>query len=82
MHVLRDLADAERLKTAITPGARLAIVGGGHVGLEVAASAVDLGAHPTVLEREDRILARVASPPLNKTGTGDDNPMLIDEVAV
>jgi 3-phenylpropionate/trans-cinnamate dioxygenase ferredoxin reductase subunit len=43
MHVPRDLADAERLKTAITPGARLAIVGGGYVGLEVAASAVDLG---------------------------------------
>jgi len=65
LHVLRDLADAERLKAAIAPGARLAIVGGGYVGLEVAASAVELGAHPIVLEREDRILARVASPPLS-----------------
>jgi 3-phenylpropionate/trans-cinnamate dioxygenase ferredoxin reductase subunit len=65
MHVLRDLADAERLKAAIVPGARLAIIGGGYVGLEVAASAVELGAHPVVLEREDRILARVASPPLS-----------------
>ena len=65
MHVLRSLADAERLQTAIQPGARLAIVGGGYVGLEVAASAIELGAHPTVLEREDRILARVASPPLS-----------------
>lgn len=65
MHVLRDLADAERLKAAIVPGVRLAIIGGGYVGLEVAASAVELGAHPVVLEREDRILARVASPPLS-----------------
>jgi len=65
LHVLRDLADAERLKAAIAPGTRLAIVGGGYVGLEVAASAVELGAHPVVLEREDRILARIASPPLS-----------------
>ncbi len=65
MHVLRSLADAERLKAAIQPGARLAIVGGGYVGLEVAASAIELGALPTVLEREDRILARVASPALS-----------------
>jgi len=65
MHVLRSLADAERLKGAITPGAPLAIVGGGYVGLEVAASAAELGAHPVVLEREDRILARVASPALS-----------------
>jgi len=65
MHVLRNLADAERLKSAIRPGARLAIVGGGYVGLEVAASAVELGARPVVLEREDRILARVASPALS-----------------
>jgi 3-phenylpropionate/trans-cinnamate dioxygenase ferredoxin reductase subunit len=66
LHMLRDLADAERLKEAIAPGRRLAIIGGGYVGLEVAASAVELGAHPTVLEREDRILARVASPPLSR----------------
>ncbi len=65
MYVLRDLADAERLKMTMVPGARLAIVGGGYVGLEVAASAIEMGAHPTVLEREDRILARVASPPLS-----------------
>jgi 3-phenylpropionate/trans-cinnamate dioxygenase ferredoxin reductase subunit len=65
LHVLRDLADAERLKATIAPGTRLAIVGGGYVGLEVAASAIELGAHPIVLEREDRILARVASPPLS-----------------
>jgi 3-phenylpropionate/trans-cinnamate dioxygenase ferredoxin reductase subunit len=66
MHVLRDLADAERLRPAITPGARLAIIGGGYIGLEVAASAIELGAHPIVIEREDRILARVASPPLSR----------------
>ena len=57
---LRTAADAERLKAALGPGRRLAIIGGGYVGLEAAASARALGAEATVLERENRILARVA----------------------
>jgi 3-phenylpropionate/trans-cinnamate dioxygenase ferredoxin reductase subunit len=62
---LRSIADADRLKAALRPGARLAIVGGGFIGLEVAASARTLGADVTVIEREDRILARVACPLLS-----------------
>lgn len=57
---LRTAADADRLKTALRPGAKLAIIGGGYVGLEVAASARTLGAEATVIERESRLLARVA----------------------
>lgn len=57
---LRTAADAEALKAALGEGRRLAIIGGGYVGLEVAASARALGAHAMVLERETRILARVA----------------------
>jgi 3-phenylpropionate/trans-cinnamate dioxygenase ferredoxin reductase subunit len=63
---LRSQADAERLKASIAPGKRLAIVGGGYVGLEVAASARALGAEATVIEREPRILARVACPLLSE----------------
>jgi 3-phenylpropionate/trans-cinnamate dioxygenase ferredoxin reductase subunit len=62
---LRTAADAEMLKAAIAPGKRLMIVGGGYVGLEVAASARALGAEATVIEREPRILARVACPILS-----------------
>jgi 3-phenylpropionate/trans-cinnamate dioxygenase ferredoxin reductase subunit len=57
---LRTVADAEILKASIAPGKRLAIVGGGYVGLEVAASARALDAEAVVIEREPRILARVA----------------------
>jgi 3-phenylpropionate/trans-cinnamate dioxygenase ferredoxin reductase subunit len=57
---LRSAADAEGLKAALGPGKRLAIVGGGYIGLEVAASARALGAEATVIEREPRLLARVA----------------------
>jgi 3-phenylpropionate/trans-cinnamate dioxygenase ferredoxin reductase subunit len=57
---LRTAADAERLKAAVGPGKTLAVVGGGYIGLEVAASGRALGAEVVVLEREERLLARVA----------------------
>ncbi|MBI1404636.1 MAG: ferredoxin reductase [Caulobacter sp.] len=57
---LRTAADAEQLKAALGPGKHLAVVGGGYVGLEAAASARALGAEAVVLEREPRVLARVA----------------------
>lgn len=62
---LRTLADAEKLKAALGPGKRLAVVGGGYVGLEAAASARALGAGAVVIERMDRVLARVASKTLS-----------------
>lgn len=62
---LRTLADAEKLKAALGPGKRLAVVGGGYVGLEAAASARALGAEAVVIERMDRVLARVASETLS-----------------
>ena len=57
---LRTAADAELLKSTVGPGKRLAVVGGGYIGLEVAASGRALGAEVVVLERETRLLARVA----------------------
>ena len=57
---LRTAADAEALKAALGPGKTVAIVGGGSIGLEAAASARSLGANVIILEREARILARVA----------------------
>ncbi|MDQ8028599.1 MAG: FAD-dependent oxidoreductase [Brevundimonas sp.] len=67
---LRTLADAERVKAALGPGKRLAVVGGGYVGLEAAASARALGAEAVVIERMDRVLARVASETLSAFFTG------------
>lgn len=62
---LRTAADAEALKHKLGPGKRLVVVGGGYVGLEVAASARALGAEVTVVEREARLLARVAGEALS-----------------
>jgi 3-phenylpropionate/trans-cinnamate dioxygenase ferredoxin reductase subunit len=63
---LRTVADAEAIRAALSPGARLAVVGGGYIGLEVAASARALGAQVVVFEREPRLLARVASVELSE----------------
>ena len=57
---LRDVADAEALKAVLATGRTLAVIGGGYVGLECAASARALGAEAVVFERAPRILARVA----------------------
>ena len=58
VQVLRSAADAEVLKLALGPGKRLAVVGGGYIGLEAAASARALGAEAVVIEALPRILAR------------------------
>lgn len=58
---LRTLADAVALGAASPPGARLVILGGGTIGLEVAASLRAAGVTVTVVERAHRLLARTAS---------------------
>ncbi len=65
LHELRSMSDAEGLKGTLEHGRRLAIIGGGYVGLEVAASARACGADVVVIERESRVLARVACEPLS-----------------
>ncbi|CAN5349126.1 FAD-dependent oxidoreductase [soil metagenome] len=62
---LRSTVDAQALKQALTPGRILAVVGGGYVGLEAAASARSIGCEVVVIEREARVLARVAAAPLS-----------------
>lgn len=57
---LRTADDADKLKAAVGPSRKLAIVGGGYIGLEAAATAIALGAEAVVIEREARLLARVA----------------------
>jgi 3-phenylpropionate/trans-cinnamate dioxygenase ferredoxin reductase subunit len=59
---LRGLADVEHIQPKMIPGRRLVIVGAGYIGLEAAAVACQLGLEVTVLEMEQRALARVTSP--------------------
>jgi 3-phenylpropionate/trans-cinnamate dioxygenase ferredoxin reductase subunit len=62
---LRTLADARVLRDWLVETRRLVIVGAGYIGLEVAAVATAAGVPVTVLEREERVLNRVASSELS-----------------
>ena len=72
--VLRTAADAFSIRNEFqSPGLpaasekkRIVVIGGGYIGLETAASLRKLGAEVTVLEREERILARITAPEMSK----------------
>lgn len=56
-HVLRTLADADRLRKALREGTKFVVIGGGFLGLETAATARVLGAEVTVIEPTPHPLA-------------------------
>lgn len=62
IYTLRTLADVDALRLQLVPGARLVVVGGGYIGLEVAAAARNWDLDVTVLEAAPRVLARVTAP--------------------
>lgn len=55
---LRTHNDALTLRGMLQPGKRLAVIGGGFIGLEVAASARKLGADVVLIEGLERVLKR------------------------
>jgi 3-phenylpropionate/trans-cinnamate dioxygenase ferredoxin reductase subunit len=59
---LRTIEDSERIKAQLSPGRRVAIIGGGWIGLEVAAAARTAGCDVVVVEALDRPLVRVLGP--------------------
>ncbi|MDG9706339.1 NAD(P)/FAD-dependent oxidoreductase [Streptomyces sp. DH37] len=62
---LRTLADARRLRRGLRGGARhVVVVGGGFVGLELAATARALGHEVTVVEALRRVMSRAVSDPM------------------
>ena len=66
VHYLRTLDDAARLAPVLTSGRRLAIIGAGFVGLEIAATAAAAGVEVTVLEAVPVPLARVVGPEMGE----------------
>jgi NADPH-dependent 2,4-dienoyl-CoA reductase/sulfur reductase-like enzyme len=59
VHSLRTLEDARRLRVELRPGARLAVVGAGFIGQEVAATARRLGVEVTMIEALETPLAPI-----------------------
>jgi 3-phenylpropionate/trans-cinnamate dioxygenase ferredoxin reductase component len=62
IHYLRNLADADGLRADLGVARRLVVIGAGYIGLEVAASARQLGLDVTVIEAMDRPMQRVVAP--------------------
>ena len=59
---LRGIEDVDILRPHLVKGSRLAVVGGGYIGLEVAAVAVKHGLDVTVVEFAPRVMERSVSP--------------------
>ena len=66
VHYLRSIADVDLLRPLFVEGARLAVVGGGYIGLEVAAVGIKLGLDVTVFEALERVMARAVSRELSQ----------------
>lgn len=62
---LRSIADVDRIRDALGRHDRLAVIGAGYIGLEVAAVARAMGKTVTVIEAQDRVLKRVVSPAIS-----------------
>jgi 3-phenylpropionate/trans-cinnamate dioxygenase ferredoxin reductase subunit len=64
VHLLRTHADATALRDRLEPGTRVGVVGGGFIGLELAAAARALGCAVTVVEAAPRVLGRAVPAPV------------------
>ncbi len=58
LHTLRTIEDAQALAPALRPGRSVVVVGGGWIGLEVAATARQLGAEVVLVETQSRLCER------------------------
>lgn len=61
IYTIRSISDIDKMVAEFVAGRTVLIVGGGYIGLEAASVASKLGLNVIILEREDRILKRVAA---------------------
>jgi 3-phenylpropionate/trans-cinnamate dioxygenase ferredoxin reductase subunit len=66
IHAIRGKADCDRLIFALPRTDRVAVIGGGYIGLEAAAVLREMGKEVTVVEAQDRVLARVTAEPVSR----------------
>lgn len=66
VHTIRSRADVDALRSEVGATDRAVVIGGGTIGLESAAGLRKLGLAVTLLEAQDRVLSRIAAPPLSR----------------
>jgi len=62
VHYLRTIEDSAAIAAAFSERSRVAVIGGGFIGLEVAAAARERGCEVTVVEAADRLIGRAVPP--------------------
>ena len=62
---LRTLDDSRKLRAALERAGRIAVIGGGVIGMEVAATAASLGKSVCVIEAGTGVMARILPPPVS-----------------
>lgn len=65
VHLLRNIADVERIRADLASARSLVIIGAGYIGLEVAGTAREMGLAVTLLEQTNRVLSRVTAPQIS-----------------
>ena len=78
VHGVRNRADVDRMIAELPGVTRVVVIGGGYIGLEAAAVLTKLGKAVTVLEAQDRVLARVAGEPLSRFFEGEHRARGVD----
>jgi 3-phenylpropionate/trans-cinnamate dioxygenase ferredoxin reductase subunit len=66
LHYVRSRADVDRILAELPGVERVAVVGGGYIGLEAAAVLNKLGKQVTIIEATQRVLVRVAGEPISR----------------
>jgi 3-phenylpropionate/trans-cinnamate dioxygenase ferredoxin reductase subunit len=65
VYALRAIRDAAAIKASLSVARQVVVIGAGFIGLEIAATALGLGAEVTVVEISDRPMGRAISPAMS-----------------
>ncbi len=78
VHAIRTRADVDRLEAELPAVRRVAVIGGGYIGLEAASALTKFGKQVVLLEALDRVLARVAGEQLSRFYEGEHRAHGVD----
>ncbi|ONK59077.1 uncharacterized protein A4U43_C08F2740 [Asparagus officinalis] len=64
VHYIRDVADADSLISSLEKAKKVVVIGGGYIGMEVAAATIGWNLDTTIIFPEDHLMTRLFTPSL------------------